>query len=334
MTIPTLAQTPSLWRVAGWAIALLGGAVQAAEDQIHRVGKFQVRYQTQGEHAIAGGDRNLDGVPDQVEDVLTQVMAAHRLFVEVLGFPDPFETERFRSATVLNIDLRSRDSIKGNGLAYDEVQHSKKGDWIGMKVGTHLDVKTNQTPAHELFHLIHYSTSYFKNRWFAEGTARWSERALGEGGLGITKQLEHWPLSAEQAEAVFQMSYNAAENFWNPLAARLDPVGEIPKTPALERLQAIRYSDGSPVLQDLKLSGWKFIREVIVNLGGADDLAFRDLGYDSWSENHQFSSQNNPFIWAVVEDVVRRFERSAPHASKGELGESDSPSTPGIDPHG
>jgi hypothetical protein len=305
------------------AVTLIGGAAQATEDSIHRTGKFQVRYQTTGEHAIALDDRNHNGVPDQAEDILIQVMAAHALFVEVLGFPDPFQTERFRSATVLDIGIRSRDVLKCNGLAYDELQRSKGGDWIGMKVAASVNAVSNLTPAHEFFHLVHYSTSYFKNSWFAEGTARWSERALGSGSLGPARRLEAWPLSQGQAEAVFNMSYDASEQFWNPLAARLDANGVIPGSPALKRLRSMRYTDGSPVLRDLNLTGWRFIRDVIIELGVGDDAAFRKLGYDRWSEANQFSKQNNAFILGAVEQVVSRYESATPADKNNESGEQD-----------
>lgn len=289
-------------------LTLIGGAVQAEEDSIHRTGEFQVRYQTKGEHAIALDDRNHNGVPDQAEDILTQVIAAHVLFVEVLGFPDPFHNERFLSATVLDIRIRNRDVLKCNGLAYDELQRSKSGDWIGMKVASSVHANSNGTPAHEFFHLIHYSTSYFKNSWFAEGTARWSEFALGSGSLGPAPKLDAWPLSHERAAAVFKMSYDASEQFWNPLAARLDANGVIPDSPALKRLQAMRYTDGSHVLMDLNLTGWRFIRDVIIELGVVDDIAFRKLGYDRWTEANQFSKENNSFILGAVEKVFHRYE--------------------------
>ncbi len=299
------------------AATLITSAAPAAEPptHIHQIGKFRVRYQTTGQHAIAPDDRNRNNIPDQAEDILTQVMAAHLLFVEVLGFPDPFQTERFRSATVLDIRIRSKEEMKSNGKAFDELQHSKDGDWIGVQVASSIHATANLTPAHELFHLIQYGTSYFKNSWFAEGTARWSERALGTGALGPATKLFIWPLSPEQAEAVFNASYDASTQFWNPLAARLDPTGVIPDSPALQRLQAMRYTDGSPVLKDLKLTGWAFIRDVIIELGKADDTAFSELGYDRWSEANQFSRQNNAFILTAVEQVVRRQENTAPPQS-------------------
>lgn len=291
---------------------LAGGAAEAAGESVHQVGKFRVRYETEGEHAVAIDDRNRDGVPDQAEDILTQVAAAHLLFVEALGFPDPFQTARFRSATVLDIGIRSRASLERNGLAYDELQRSQSGDWIGMKVASSVKATSNLTPAHEYFHLLHYGTSYFKNRWFAEGTARWSERALGLGSLGPARKLEAWPLPPDEAEILSQMAYEASEHFWNPLAARLDPGGTIPDSPALERLRAMRYADGSPVLKDLNLAGWSFIRDVVVELGEIDDDAFRELGYDRWSEANQFSPRNDVYILRAVERVVGRHENATP----------------------
>lgn len=283
-------------------------AAQAIENRIHQAGKVRVTFQTEGPNAVKAEDRNQNGIPDQVEDILTQVVAARLLFVEVLGFPDPLQTERFCSASFLNIRIRGKDALKANGLAFDEIQRSKDGDWIGMAVSSSLSATSNLTPAHEFFHLIQYSTSYFKNRWYTEGTARWSERGLGIGSLGPAQVLDSWPLPEEQAAAVFAMSYGASEHFWNPLAAKLDAKGLIPESEALKRLQELKYTDGTPVLKDLKLSGWEFVRDVIIELGKIDKTAFRELGYERWSEANQFSPQNNIYILRAIENVVKRHQ--------------------------
>lgn len=284
---------------------LMCTAGQAAEDRIHQVGKIRVLFQSEGPHIVKGEDRNENGVPDQVEDILTQVVAARLLFVEVLGFPDPFETERFCSASSLDIRIRSKEALKGNGLAFDELQSAKGRAWISIAVASSVNAASNMTPAHEFFHLIQYSTSYFKNKWYAEGTARWSERGLGVGALGPTQKIDAWPLSQEQAAAVFGMSYDASTHLWNPLAAQLDAQGVIPESEALKRLQEMKYIDGTPVLKDLNLCGWEFVRDVIVELGKIDKVAFRELGYDRWSEANQFSPQNNVYILRAVEEVVK-----------------------------
>lgn len=286
---------------------------QTPAQHMHQSGKIRVFYQLEGLHAVDPADVNKNGVPDQVEDVLTQVLAARAVFVEVLGFPDPLQTQRFRTASYIDISFRHKDVLKSNGVAYDELQrYNRPGDpkdtlSISFTVATSVKAATNLTPAHEFFHLIQNSTTYFKNRWFSEGTARWSERALGVGGLGPAKILSAWPLPEDQAAAVFAMSYEASEHFWNPLAAKTDATGKIPDSPALTRVQALRYTDGTPVLKDLRLTGWKFIREVLQALDQADDIAFRELGYERWSEENQRSPKNDAYILRSVQTALAKF---------------------------
>ena len=287
-------------------------ATTADAQQVHRVDDVRIFYGTSGQHAVEVADVNENGVPDQVEDVMTQVSAARKLFVEVLGFPEPLKTERFREARFIDISFRHKDVLKMNGVAYDELQRfNKPGDPPGTRsiaftVATSVKAPANLTPAHEFFHLIQYSTTYFKNRWFLEGTSRWSERALGAGSLGTARVLSAWPLSDEQKNAVTGMDYEASDHLWNPLAARSDKDGVIPESAALKELQAMVYTDGRPVLNDLRLTGWAFIRDLIVELGRIDDEAFRALGYDRWSEDNQRSPKNDAYLFRTIEKVMAR----------------------------
>jgi hypothetical protein len=291
-----------------WAVA--GSSVAA--QQVHRVEDVRLFYHTEGQHAVDAADANANGVSDQVEDIMTQVRAARMMFVEVLGFPEPLKTERFREARFIDIGFRHKDVLKMNGVAYDELQrYNKPGDLpgtlsIAFTVATSVKAPANLTPAHEFFHLIQYSTTHFKNRWFLEGTARWSERALGAGDLGPARVLSSWPLPETRKLEISAMAYEASEHLWNPLAARADKSGTIPDSPALKQLQSMTYTDGTPVLKDLKLTGWAFMRDVVIELGKLDDLAFRELGYDRWSEENQRSPKNEPYLWRSVEEVARR----------------------------
>lgn len=283
-----------------------------AEERVHRTDQVRIWYHTDGVHAVEPADSNANGVPDVIEDIMTQVLAARSMFVEVLGFPDPLKTERFKTASFIDIHLRSKDVLKMNGVAFDELQrYRKQGDpggtlSIGFNVATTVRAPANLTPAHEFFHLIQYSTTYFKNRWFLEGTARWSERALGEGDLGLAKIMPVWPLPSDQRSELFGMAYEASEHLWNPLAKRLDVDGEIPNGLALQRLKNMKYVDGSPVLKDLRLRGWKFVRDVLQELAKMDDIAFSHLGYDRWSEDNQRSPKNDEPMLRAVEAVVGR----------------------------
>lgn len=306
MIVSTLA-----WALVPMSIFAQTPKSPAVTQRVHQQDRIRIFYHTEGQHAVDLSDVNSNGIPDQVEDAMSQTRAAQILFVDVLGFPDPFLTERFRTASFLDIHFRHKDLLKSNGVTYDELQHFKRpGDAPGtvslcFNLATTVKASANLTPAHEYFHIIQNSVTYFKNRWFTEGTARWSERALGTGGLGPQRILASWPLPEDETAAVFAMAYDASEAFWNPLCARLDAKGAIPDAPTLKSVQAMTYIDGTAVLRDLNLTGWEFIREVLAGLAKADDMAFRELGHDRWSEENQKSPKNDTYILRVAEEVVK-----------------------------
>lgn len=282
--------------------------------RLHQSGKIRVFYYKQGQHAVYPLDLNRNDVPDQVEDLLTQTLAAQTLFVDVLRFPDPFSTERFQEASYLDIHMRHKDVLKRKGVAYDELQSFKRQkdpegtQSLCFNVATSVRPSVEFTPTHEFFHIVQNSVTYFKNPWYTEGTARWSERALGVGGLGPVKFAGAWPPSEEKEAKLFSMKYEASEQFWNPLLARIETEGgALPDTPALKRLAAMTYVDGTRVLKDKQLKGWKFIRDVLMALGEVDDVAFKELGYDRWSEENQRSPQNDAYILRTVLAVARRY---------------------------
>jgi len=102
------------------------------------------------------------------------------------------------------------------------------------------------------------------------------------------------------------MTYDASEQFWNPLAADHTDGGVIPEGPQLERLKELTYAEGTKVLKDFRLIGWQFMRTVLQELDKADDSAFRELGYEAWSEENQKSPRNDPFIMKAVMAASRR----------------------------
>jgi len=66
-------------------------------------------------------------VPDHVEDVAKQVWVAHRLFCEVLEFPDPLNSERYAGVACIEVCIRDRGELGGrNGAAYDESQRARR----------------------------------------------------------------------------------------------------------------------------------------------------------------------------------------------------------------
>ena len=100
------------------------------------------------------------------------------------------------------------------------------------------------------------------------------------------------------------MTYDASEHLWNPLASQTGKDSTITDSPALKQLQSMTYTDGTAVLKDLQLTGWAFIRDVVLELGQIDDIAFRELGYDRWSEENQRSVKNDAYLFRAIEHVI------------------------------
>lgn len=304
--------------VAGLSQAF--GQDKSALPEHYVLDRIRVFYTTDGISAVRPADTDSNGVPDQVEDVAKQVWAARRLFCEVLEFPDPLTSARYAGVTCIEVCIRDRAELGGsNGAAYDESQRARRipegkpdDRAIVMALGRHVVAAKNLSPAHELFHLIQYGATYFKNGWFLEGQTRWSEHALGQGGLGDVEYLPRgpWPQPSANLPALFATTYDAEFVLWNPIAQRTDPKGLLPQTPVLKELAALRYSDGSPVLQDRNLTGVEIMREILVELGKMDDVAFQELGYDKWTEDNQKSARNDGYIYQAVMDVLHR--RSPP----------------------
>ncbi len=282
-------------------------------------GPFRIFYAVEGKSAVPLADSDSSGVPDHVEDVARQVSAARELFCSVLKFPDPFQSKRYEGVNCIEISLRERLEIGGgNGVAFESAQRAKKIDegkpgdrTLVIAIGKHVDATKNITPAHEFFHLIQYSTTYFKNRWYLEGQTRWAEHALHTGGVGDVKYSPRgpWPQKAMHLPLLFEMTYDAEFVLWNPIALRTDRRGELSEKEVPIALQRMQYSDGTPVVRDLALNGAAVMRDILLELGKQDDVAFKELGYKDWSEDNQRSPKNNPFIYQAIMDALRRHTR-------------------------
>jgi hypothetical protein len=285
-------------------------------DERFILGPIRVFYTKDGTSAVPLVDADSNSVPDHVEDVAKQVWATHQLFCDVLEFPDPFKSERYSGVTCVEVRIWDRAEIGGgNGVAFEspqrarEIPQGKPSDRaLVMSIGKHVDARKNITPSHEFFHLIQYSVTYFKNPWYLEGLARWAEHGLQLDGVGQSKYPSRGPFPQRDQDlaVLFGMSYDAEFVLWNPIASRVDRKGVIPRDRIPEQLRSLRYSDGTPVLRDQALNGAPLMREILVELGKLDDVAFMEQGYKEWSEESQLSPNNNPYIYQGIMDALRR----------------------------
>lgn len=284
-------------------------SAENAEVKVHQRGSLRAFYHVTGEDAVLPEDRNQNGVPDQVEDALIQIEAAQLFYCRILGYPDPLKSKRYEGAAFLDVHFRKKETLQGNGKAYDELQRSARpGDSADMRVlrigvATSVRPTSNPTPAHEFFHAIQNGATYFKNRWYTEGTARWSESPFDAKRVEVRK-VGLWPLTPEKIALLVEMSYDAAAYFWKPLVARYDAEGAIPASGLTEQLAAITYVNGEKVWKNQQLPGWKLIRSVLNQFDAADDAAAADLKVGRWTEECQRSSQNDRFILGAIEKAI------------------------------
>ncbi|OGS40745.1 MAG: hypothetical protein A3J82_06505 [Elusimicrobia bacterium RIFOXYA2_FULL_69_6] len=92
-------------------------------DRFHQQDEFRVFYTLSGvQDALPPGSRrdaDGDGTPDLVQDVAAQLVAARRVFTEVLGLRHPLQSPRYGGKPkVVNVNLMDFD--EGNGTTYDE----------------------------------------------------------------------------------------------------------------------------------------------------------------------------------------------------------------------
>lgn len=275
----------------------------------------RVFYVKEGTGAVSPVDVDKNGVPDQVENVAKQVWAAHQLFCRVLKFPDPFESERFKSPNCIQVSIRDRKEMGGNnGIAFSSAQRARKipegtpkDRCIVMSISSQLDPTKNVTPTHETFHLVQYGATQFKNPWFLEGMARWSEHATGKDGIGEIKYSPRgpWPQIPAHLAQLPKLGSKSEHVLWNPIAARTDRDGFLSTKMLGKELADLNYADGTPVLRDRFLQGGKVMRDIIVELSKLDDEAFKDLKHEEWTEENRRAPENNPYIYKAVMNALR-----------------------------
>ena len=291
-----------LLMVIGFLLAIMPNASAAVYQQ----GVVYVIYEQEGEAAVKDkADINSNGVPDTVEDIATQVNAAREVFNTVFNFPDPLVSERFENVTSIEIDIDSREKMEHNGQAFSGVRKSSKHNpnerAILIKVANTVNPRKNATPAHEYFHLIQYGATYFRNGWFLEGMARWSQDSVSKINRYPHAIDIPWKLKNKaSAEKIYKSNYNAANHLWYPLAVNMNDKATIPD----ELVNKYKYVDGSPVFEDNIIYGPNVMREVIRVMKSKEDLAASEFGgVEKWRKDGQRDDKNNEIILNCVREV-------------------------------
>lgn len=288
------------------AIALVLAFSSTAGAAIYQQGVVYVIYDEAGERAVTNKtDKNSNGVPDVVEDTATQVNAAREVFNGVFKFTDPLKCERFKNVSSIEIDIESKARLnKFQGIAYSRVRKSKhnpKERTLFIKVANTINPHASSTPTHEYFHLVQYASTYFRNKWYLEGMARWSEDAV----IKMKRYPSDWDVpvrlkSKFSERQIFHGSYNMAEFLWYPLAVKMKDKDKIPD----KLIRKYKYVDGSRVFQDDVIYGANVMIKILHKMKTKESLAAAEFGsLDEWQQSGQRDERNNKIILNCVREV-------------------------------
>lgn len=262
---------------------------------------FRILYRTEGRHAVPRADTDKNGVPEYVEDAAKQLWAADQVFCRLYGFRRPLGSTRYPDARWINVWILHREKLKGFlGVAFEAADGPADAPRsLTIFLSNALDFRTNATPVHEYFHLIENASNGFRNRWYYEGLARWSENALFQRRLFAE---ERWSLSAILASPIAKKfllasSYDAARHFWNPLSLRCPGDPALPLAPD-DPLIGLTYSDGSPVLRDRVFPGTAVVRQLMELLATGEQPSPARAGDDGRSY------ANNPRLLHAVREAM------------------------------
>ena len=294
-------------RIFIMVIGFLLATIQSVSAAIYQQGIVYVIYDENEVDAVNDKtDLNTNGVPDVVEDIATQINAARELFKDVFNFPDPLESERFKSVASIEVDILARENMNNkSGQAVSSVRkqskHNPNERAIRIKVAANLNPHKSATPEHEYFHLIQYGATYFRNGWYLEGMANWSQDSVSAvkeypDGKSVSSTLKDKAV----LEDIYQSKYNVADSLWYPLAVSKKDKVKIPAA----MIKKYKYVDGSPVFHDDIFYGPNVMLAVLREMKAREDVAAANFGgVNQWRKKGQRDEQNNEIIMDCVKDV-------------------------------
>ena len=291
------------------ALMLMMAAMSTANAAVYQQGIVYVIYETEGDKAFKNQtDLNENGVPDVAEDIATQINATRELFHDVFKYPDPLGSARYENVHAIEVDIDSKKNMKVSGLAYSGVRNKSRHDpkvrALHVKIANTVDPRKNATPEHEYFHLIQYNATYFTNKWFLEGMARWSQDAVSKNKKYPDGRNVSWILKNKLSETqIFQGKYNVAGLLWYPFAVGVKDKAKVPKA----LMKKYKYVDGSDVFHDNIVYGANVMLEVLQTMKSKEAFAGEQFGgLKQWRSKGRRAAQNNKIILDCVREVYEK----------------------------
>lgn len=275
-------------------------------DKLYTLGEFRIFYTLQGENALPKEnqiDLNNNNIPDYIENITQRLKVTHDVFTKLLGFKDPLKSKRYQETKFVDIHvLKSENSSAGDAIVTFDYKYFKSNEKVvSMKIRNDLD-KDTMTPSHEYFHLLQNSYTMFKNRWYTEGTARWSEKVFEKGTGERDNKL---PSAINELEELFTKTYDT-KGFWRKLAYECDTNNGIFKNTLNLKTNVPNYPN---LIEDNRINGYEFMRVFLENLDIQDNIASKKRGLNEfdWDEKEQIKNEeNNVYILIALKNTLKK----------------------------
>lgn len=296
-------------------------ALPHAQDfnKLYQKDEFRIFYSTlaNSKHRLKENkDQNKNGVPDYVEDVATQAVASREIF-KAAGFRHPLQSPRYQN--IPNISIFIQD-LKGNGVAYEvPAAHPNLPNQMPCSLVMHISTDLKGFPGnywttvtHELFHLYQYGYTQFKNRWYLESLANWSERSLRVDLSPATKKLPPLPKNPQSLQQeIFNEGYH---RLWR----RLSVIESQDRLIIPAHLQKMRYSNGSLVFKDHEWRNTALVLKVMQNLEQASFNISQERQWQAykWKESDQRLKAWDAVIWQNIQAALKQQGYQSPEAKQ------------------
>ncbi len=282
----------------------------AALDKLYQVEEFRLFYTTEGKHALPEKhqkDINKNNTPDYIEDIAAQLVTAKYIYLNVLELKHPFEGNRYKGRVkYFDVQLLGK-AYRVNGCAGSRVvRYNRPIDPDGGFPALTINIKntidvTNLTPAHELFHEFQYGYTLFKNKWYLEGMARFSEYLFKSGVPPTTK----FPSNVKERRRLLKQSYGAYR-FWQTMFASIQDRRDF-KVP--EKIKQRKYiTVNKRIFKGGSFNAVHAFKLFLEEYDRVDDEASRKARLNPiiWGDGIQKAKRNNRYLWPATLGVYKR----------------------------
>lgn len=309
------------------------------EFKIYRYKQFRIGYIHDKNNPLYLTDINTNGIPDSIEDVATQLYAAHAVLVDHYKFIDPMKSNRnylfvepsfidvelFYDKTELRkfsnskqsktmkeryddarqLDFSQNDDVVLAGSAVNFASQSEFDPEVhSLKINLFADQRARNSgvAVHEYFHLIQMGYAYFKNLWFIEGTAEWAEDVVADRKSTYKSvDIEQYLLDDSKLQTLRNSAYSSSNNLFKPLIVACNDAEVVPDS----IVNNFQYVDGTSVFADNLLYGVRTMKALFECVNQKEnEILDKAGGFVEWVSNTgPLSEKNDPYILECVYDI-------------------------------